>query len=72
MGAGDIEGGARLGGGVLAAEGAQVGVLQRLDAQRDAVDAGRGIAPEPGGLDAGGVGFERDFGAGGEAKPRRR
>ena len=51
---------------VLAAEEAQVGVVQRLHAQRDAVDARRPEAPEPPGLDRGRVRLQRDLDVVGE------
>ena len=45
-----------------AAERAEVVVVQRLHAERDAVDAGGAIAAEALRLDAGRIGFERDLG----------
>ena len=50
----------------MPAEGAEVGVVQRLYAHREAVDPGVAVAAEAAGLDGGGVGFERDLGAGRE------
>ena len=41
----------------------QIRVVQRLHAERDAVDAGRAVAAEALGLDAGRVGLERDLDA---------
>ena len=47
---------------VQPAEEAKVRVVQRLDAERDAVDAGGAVAAEALRLDARRVGFERDLG----------
>ena len=58
----DPHGGERLGGRMRAPEPAQVGVVQRLHAERDPVDAGGAIAREALGLDAGRIGLERDLG----------
>ncbi|MNL37831.1 hypothetical protein D3C87_1600040 [compost metagenome] len=44
-----------------APERLEVGVVQRLHAERDAVDARRPEVAEAAGLDAGRIGFERDF-----------
>ena len=44
-----------------AAEEAKLRVVERLKAQRDAVDAGFGKVGETGRFDRGGVGFERDL-----------
>ena len=52
----------RLGDAVAAAQRLQVGVVQRLHADREPVDAGGAIAAEAAGLDAGRIGLERDFG----------
>jgi hypothetical protein len=54
-----------------APEPAQVRVVQRLHAERHAVDAGGAIAPEPGRLDAGRIGLQCDLGALADL-PRRR
>ena len=51
----------RLLGGVQAAERLEIGVVHRLDAERDAVDAGLLVAREAVGLDAGRVGLQRHF-----------
>ena len=56
----------RFGDVVTAAERLEVGVVERLDADRQAVDAGGAIAAEAPRLDAGGIGLEGDFGVGGE------
>ena len=58
----DLDGADRLGGAVQPAKRLEVGVVQRLDAERDAIDAGGAIATEARGLDARRVGLERDFG----------
>ena len=58
---GDIERHQRLRDRMLAAERAQVDVVQGLHAERDAIDAGRLEAPEARGLDAGRIGLERDL-----------
>jgi hypothetical protein len=52
---------------VGAAEEAQRLLVQRLEAERDSVDAGRGEIGEARGFDGGGVGLERDLDAGREA-----
>ena len=69
-----VEGGARdrdrvqrLARGVQPSQCLQRGVVQRLHAERHPVDAGCAIAAKPCRLDAGGVGFQRDFGAGRDA-----
>ncbi len=54
--------GDRLGDSVAAAEGAQVRVVERLHADRDAVDAGVTVAAKAAGLDAGRVRLQRDLG----------
>ena len=64
--------GERLGDVVQAAEAAQVGVVQRLHAERDAVDAGGAVAAEALRLDAGRVGLERDLDVGGDGPVLRR
>ena len=46
---------------VQTAEFLQHRVVECLYAERDAIDAGRAIAAEAGGFDAGRIGFERDF-----------
>ena len=56
---------------VLAAQRLEVGVVQRLHADREAVDAGRAIAAKPLGFDAGRIGFERDLRLFVEAPGRR-
>src|SRR5258708_22358266 len=48
---------------VQAPERCERGVIERLHAERDAVDAGRAIAAKPGRFHAGRIGFERDFGS---------
>ena len=61
------------GGDVMkAAEEAEVVVVERLDAERDAVDAGGAVAAETLGLDAGGIGLERDLGVRRDASSARR
>ena len=57
----------RLVDGVLAPERLEVGVVQRLHADRDPVDAGGAIAAKTLRLDAGRVGLEGDLGVGLEA-----
>lgn len=47
-----------------ASECAQIGIIERLHAERDAIDAGAAVAAEAIGLDARRVGFQRDLGAG--------
>ena len=64
MSARDRHGGERLVGRVQPAERFERGVVQRLHAERDAVDAGRAIAAKALGLDAGRIGLERDLGIG--------
>ena len=59
-----LERGQRLLAIVQAAEHAQVGIVQRLHAERNPVDAGRAIAAEATRLDAGRIGFQRDLGVG--------
>ena len=59
---GELNRGKRLGDRVLAPERLEVGVAQRLHADRQAIDAGGAIAAKPPRLDAGRVGFERDLG----------
>ena len=49
---------------VDAAEGVQFGVVETLDAERQAGDAGFGVALKTGLLESAGVGFEGDFGFG--------
>ena len=61
---GDVEGAQCLLRRMQAAEQLQIGVVQRLHAERDAIDARRAIAPETRGLDAGRIGLQRDFGVG--------
>ena len=55
----------RLARAVQPAQRFQRGIVERLHAERDAVDAGRAIAGKARGLDTGRVGLERDFGIGG-------
>src|SRR5690606_3898778 len=63
---GQVDGAARLGGGMVAAQEGQGGVIERLNPQRQAVDAGVGQGRETAGLGVGGVGLQRDLdGAGG-------
>ncbi len=57
----DFERGDRLGDRVLAAEPLQVGLMQALDADGNAVHPGGAVAREAPRLDAGGIGFQRDF-----------
>ena len=57
----------RLARAVQASQCLERGVVQRLHAERDAVDAGGAIAGKPRGLDAGRVGFQRDFNIGRDA-----
>ena len=47
---------------MLPAQRLEIGVIQGLDADRQAVDASRAIAAKPRGFDAGRIGFERDLG----------
>ena len=49
---------------VQATEFLQRRVVERLHAERDAVDAGRAIAAKARGFDAGRIGFQRDFDVG--------
>ena len=62
--AGDVHGGAGFGHGMQAAERAQIGIIERLHAERDAVDAGAAVAAEAIRLHARGIGLQRDLGAG--------
>ena len=64
MGAGDVDGGARFGGAVDAAQRLQVGVVETLDADRQAVHTAGAIAAEAFGLEGAGIGFHRDLGVG--------
>ena len=54
-----------------AAEFCQHAIVERLHAERDAVDAGRAIAAKARGFDAGRIGFERDLGVGRDAPVAR-
>ena len=54
---------------MLAAEEAQVAVVERLHAERDPVDAGDAEAPQLPGLDRGRVGLERDLQVGVASPP---
>ena len=47
-----------------AAERGQRGIVERLHAQRDAIDAGRAVAAKPRRLDRGGIGLERHLDVG--------
>ena len=53
--------------GVHAAKLGQHAIVERLDAKRDAVDAGATITAEAGGFDAGRIGFEADLDVGRDA-----
>ena len=59
----------RLGGGVDAAQPAQLVVVEALHAERDAVDARREIAVETAVLDRAGVGLQGDLGVVGQRQP---
>ena len=50
---------------MVSSEEFQRGVIQRLQAQRQAVDAGVGQGSEAGGFRIGGIGFQADFQVGG-------
>ena len=56
-----FDGGAGFIAVVDAAEGVQFGVVETLDAERQAGDAGFGVALEAGLFESAGVGFEGDF-----------
>ena len=58
---GEAEGGECLGRGMLAAQRFQIIIVQRLHADRNAVDAGRAITPEILRFDGGRVGFKGDL-----------
>jgi len=60
-GAGDRDRVERLARGVQTSQRFQRGVVQRLHAERNPVDAGGAIAAKPRRLDAGRIGFEGDF-----------
>ena len=47
---------------VQAAQFFQIGIVQRLDAQRGAIDSGGAVIGEAGGVGAGRIGFQRDLG----------
>ena len=70
--AGEREGGAGFRRAVPASERLEVGVVQRLKPDRDAVDAGGAIIGEAAGIGAGRVGLQRDLDVGGEGKELRR
>ena len=53
--------------GVHAAKLGEHAIVERLDAERDAVDAGGAVAAEAGGFDAGRIGFEADLDVGRDA-----
>ena len=57
----------RLARGMQPSQRLQRGIVQRLHAERDPVDAGCAIAGKARGLDAGGIGFQRHFGVGRDA-----
>ena len=57
----ELDSGPRLGRAVLPPEEAQAGVIQRLDAERDAVHARLAERAQPAGLDRGRVRLERDL-----------
>ena len=59
---GEIERGERLFDGVLAAERFEATVVERLHAERQTIDTGRGVTCEVPGLRAGRIRFERDLG----------
>ena len=61
---GDIDGVARLGGIVQPAERLEVGIVEGLHADRDAVDPGGAVIAKARRLDARRIGFERDFDVG--------
>ena len=71
MAAGQLDRRQRLGHVVLAAEKGQVAIVERLDAERDAIHARRAEAPEAPRLDRGGVGLERDLDVIGRTGQRR-
>jgi hypothetical protein len=52
---------------VHAAELGEHTIVERLNAERDAVDAGGPVAAEAGGFDAGRIGFEADLDVGRDA-----
>ena len=58
---GERERGKRLFGRVHASERFQALIVERLHAERQAIDAGRAVAREILGLDAGRIGLERDL-----------
>jgi hypothetical protein len=58
---GQLGGALRFGGTVDAAERLQMFVIETLDAERQAIDAGIAKAGELGGFDRARVGFQRDF-----------
>src|SRR5262249_58659836 len=58
---GDADGGARLPNRVLAAERAQLPIVEGLYAERDPVDAGRAVAAKARPFHARGVGFQGDL-----------
>ena len=60
----DLDRPERLGHVVQPAEEFEVAIIERLDPERDAVDACRAVAPEPLGLDRGGVRLQRHLGVG--------
>ena len=66
-GAGDRDRIQRLARAVQPTQRLQRGVVQRLHAERDAVDAGCAIAAKPRCLDAGGIGLQRHFHLGRDA-----
>ena len=57
----DADGGERFGGGMSSSEPGERGVVERLYAERNAIDAGRAKAMEPLCLNAGRIGFKGDF-----------
>src|ERR1700693_4497252 len=62
-----LDGAAGLGDVVQPPEKAELGIVQRLDAEGDAVDAGSAVAAEAFRLDARRIGFEGDLGVGRDA-----
>ena len=63
-GAGGLDRHHGVGGGVVAAEGAEVVRRERLCADREAVDARGAVAGEPGDVDRAGIRLEGDLGVG--------
>ena len=72
MALGERQRGQRFVRAVLAAERLEASIVERLHAERQPVDAGRSVAGEVLGLDAGRVGFERDLGVAARSASGRR